>query len=72
MRTKSNELNSEFNIMTPLITIDTNYKHFSLDNQFNYDKKQSYTINNFVSGEVLDNLMNKRNYNDRKITNIGV
>ena len=58
--------------MTPLITIDTNYKHFSLDNQFNYDKKQSYTINNFVSGEVLDNLMNKRNYNDRKITNIGV
>ena len=58
--------------MTPLITIDTNYKHSSLDNQFNYDKKQSYTINNFVSGEVLDNLMNKRNYNDRKITNIGV
>lgn len=67
MNVRTSGEDSVFNTMTPLLTIDTNYDHTSPINRANYNKKQSYRINNYVPGEVLDKLMQSRSSYDKRI-----
>ena len=46
-----------FNTMTPLISIDTSFTDNNYNTKKNFKKnEQNYQINNFIPGEVLDNI----------------